>query len=231
MLPLKSANNTWPLPYKYQFKKEIGRGSSAHVCKALDKEKKSIVAIKRYGHIAYDQNCAKNCLREIEILRKTNHKNLVHLYDVFPCPTQFGMSICLSLECFPMSVWELIQSNTILQQIQLKKMIYDLIVGLNYLHSAGIVHRDIKPGNVLLNQQCEVKICDFDLARSLNEKNDSLIIHKKNEPPEKEEPFRDEEIPNELGENEEINKKIEMHGKFSVEIGKVRKKRKSKILS
>ncbi|CAF4614426.1 unnamed protein product, partial [Rotaria magnacalcarata] len=39
---------------------------------------------------------------------------------------------------------------------------------MKYLHSANVIHRDMKPSNVLLNQQCRAKICDFGLARSLN---------------------------------------------------------------
>ncbi len=49
----------------------------------------------------------------------------------------------------------------------MKTIIYSLLCGLRFLHAARIVHRDIKPGNVLLKDDCTVRICDFGLARSL----------------------------------------------------------------
>ena len=59
-------------------------------------------------------------------------------------------------------------SNQIdLNQDHILTIIYNLLCALNFVHSANLVHRDIKPGNVLINDQCGVKICDFGLARSM----------------------------------------------------------------
>ena len=44
---------------------------------------------------------------------------------------------------------------------------YNLLCALKYLHSMNVVHRDIKPSNILINRDCQIKICDFGLARSL----------------------------------------------------------------
>jgi len=44
---------------------------------------------------------------------------------------------------------------------------YNLLVGLKFMHEAKIIHRDIKPGNILINADCSIKICDFGLSRSL----------------------------------------------------------------
>jgi serine/threonine protein kinase len=47
---------------------------------------------------------------------------------------------------------------------------YQLLKGLNYMHSANLLHRDLKPSNLLLSPQCNLKICDFGLARHLDHK-------------------------------------------------------------
>ena len=49
------------------------------------------------------------------------------------------------------------------------KIIYNCICAIKFLHSANIIHRDIKPSNILIDPDCQVKICDFGLARSLPE--------------------------------------------------------------
>mmetsp|Transcript_33678 Transcript_33678/g.52035 ORF Transcript_33678/g.52035 Transcript_33678/m.52035 type:complete len:94 (-) Transcript_33678:889-1170(-) len=48
-------------------------------------------------------------------------------------------------------------------------VLYNLLCGLKYLHSMGIIHRDIKPSNILINKDCQIKICDLGLARTLPE--------------------------------------------------------------
>jgi mitogen-activated protein kinase 15 len=67
----------------------------------------------------------------------------------------------------------------ILKDAHNRFIIYQLIKGLKFLHSAEIIHRDLKPSNLLLNSDCNMKICDFGLARSLiadKDKNCSDII-------------------------------------------------------
>lgn len=54
-------------------------------------------------------------------------------------------------------------------QFKLKKILYNLLCGVNYIHSAGIIHRDIKSSNILINEDCNVRICDFGLARQTSD--------------------------------------------------------------
>lgn len=223
-LSQSSSSIYWSLPHRYEYKRELGKGSSAHVCLAIDKLTGNTVAIKKYGRASDDQNHAKNCLRELEILKKLNHRNIVRPYEIFPSATKFGGTICVSLEYFPMNFLDLLRSSMTLELIQLKKIMYELLIGLNYLHSAGIVHRDIKPGNLLLNEQCEVKICDFDLARSI----DSIKLipfegseKGANSSYEETDLIEEDEIPCEIECSEEINKPIAIPGRFNVEIGKM----------
>ena len=54
-----------------------------------------------------------------------------------------------------------------LTEDHIKHMIYNLLCSLNFIHSFNIVHRDIKPANILVNDACQIKLCDFGLARSI----------------------------------------------------------------
>jgi mitogen-activated protein kinase 7 len=53
--------------------------------------------------------------------------------------------------------------------VAIQSFLYQTLCGLKYIHSANVLHRDLKPGNLLVNADCELKICDFGLARGLKQ--------------------------------------------------------------
>lgn len=61
-----------------------------------------------------------------------------------------------------------IYSSTQFSEFHIKKFLYQIVCGLKYIHSADVIHRDLKPGNILVTIQGNVKICDFGLARGVN---------------------------------------------------------------
>ena len=59
-----------------------------------------------------------------------------------------------------------------LSEEHIKIIVYNILCATQFLHSLNIVHRDLKPGNVLINSDCNIKICDFGLARTLKKASD-----------------------------------------------------------
>ncbi len=155
---------------EYETGRVIGRGAYAVVYEAEHVSTKTRVAIKSELDVFDDPQTAKRILREICLLRVLKHPNIVRLYDVFiperrPHSQMFD-SICLAFERAETSVDKLIKSPLILKPENVRLIIYNILVGLNYIHSAGVMHRDIKPGNILINSDCSIRICDFGLART-----------------------------------------------------------------
>ena len=67
---------------------------------------------------------------------------------------------------------QIIKSRQALSEAHHQFFLYQILRGLKYIHSANVLHRDLKPGNLLVNSDCELKICDFGLARGIQEKVD-----------------------------------------------------------
>ena len=151
---------------RYQLYRLIGRGAYGSVFAAKDKLTGKEVAVKRMCRIFESELDAKRCLREVKILSALNHENITNLVNICAAPTYEEFhAIVLIIDLMDTDMYQIINSGQPLLVDHHRYFIYQILRGLKYLHSANILHRDLKPGNLLLNSDCDLKIADFGLAR------------------------------------------------------------------
>jgi len=150
---------------RYELIENVGKGAYGVVWKALDKKTSEIVAVKKIFDAFQNSTDAQRTYREIMYLQRMNHENVIGLSNVLRADND--KDIYIVNEYMETDLHAVIRAN-VLEDVQIRYIIYQILRGLKYLHSAGIVHRDIKPSNILLNSDCSLKICDFGLARSLD---------------------------------------------------------------
>lgn len=161
---------SWQLPSRYKVTELIGSGSYGSVCEAVDDHKgeRQVVAIKKCKRIFEDLVDCKRILREVSILSKLSHRNVVQVLDFFiPGEMSSFTEIYMIMELCDSDLKKLCRQDVTLSPIHVNTLLYNLLVGLNYIHSAGIYHRDLKPANCFVNQDCTVKIGDFGLSRAI----------------------------------------------------------------
>ena len=153
------------LPPRYKIGEVIGNGAYGSVIYAYDSKNNVNVAIKKLKPIT-DIVDLKRVLREIIIMKYMKHENIVSLYDVI-FHVNLNSNIkkigdCyLIMEKMDSDLQKIISSKQELTDEHYQFILYQILRALYYLHSANIIHRDFKPSNVLINEDCTIKICDF----------------------------------------------------------------------
>jgi len=153
--------NVFEVPDFYQDVKAIGVGGFGLVCSATYAEKKTTCAIKKIKEPFLTTTHAKRAFREFVLLKNLVHDNIINLGDVYLSPSQ---DLYLVTELCSSDLHSVITSQA-LETSHIKYFVYQMVRALKYVHSAGVFHRDLKPSNILVNESCDLKICDFGLAR------------------------------------------------------------------
>ncbi|XP_078168863.1 mitogen-activated protein kinase 4-like [Carex rostrata] len=161
---------------KYIPSKMIGRGAYGVVCSAINEETKEKVAIKKIANIFDNRDVALRTLRELMLLRQMRHENIIALRDIMMPPhRRTYKDIYVVCDLMQTDLHQIIQSPQPISDYHLQYFLLQILRGLNYLHRANILHRDLKPGNILVNANCDLKICDFGLARTNSTKDGQFM--------------------------------------------------------
>ncbi|KAJ4970660.1 hypothetical protein NE237_003759 [Protea cynaroides] len=148
----------------------VGRGAYGIVCCATNSETNEEVAIKKIGNAFDNRIDAKRTLREIKLLCHMDHENIIKIKDIIrPCQRENFNDVYIVYELMDTDLHQIIRSTQSLTDDHCQYFLYQLLRGLKYIHSANVLHRDLKPSNLLLNSNCDLKICDFGLARTTSE--------------------------------------------------------------
>ena len=156
---------------RYELDGVVGRGGMAEVYRARDIRLDRIVAIKTLRtDLARDQIFQARFRREAQSAASLNHPSIVAVYDTGEDMTS-GVPV-------PYIVMEYVDGRTVRDLLQeghrlLPERSLEIIDGvlraLDYSHQAGIVHRDIKPGNVMVTRNGDIKVMDFGIARAMSD--------------------------------------------------------------
>lgn len=152
---------------KYEISHRVGRGAYGIVWEATSKKTRNVVALKKIFDAFQNNTDAQRTFREIMLLQSLKHPNIIKLLNVYRAIND--RDIYLTFEFMETDLHSTIRAN-ILQEIHQKYIFFQILCCMKYMHSAELVHRDMKPSNVLINSDCLVKVCDFGLSRSLSEK-------------------------------------------------------------
>ncbi|XP_040565490.1 cyclin-dependent-like kinase 5 [Lepeophtheirus salmonis] len=148
---------------KYEKLEKIGEGTYGTVFKAKSKESQEIVALKRVRLDDDDEGVPSSALREICLLKELKHKNIVRLHDVL----HSDKKLTLVFEHCDQDLKKYFDSlNGEIDAAIVKSFMHQLLKGLSYIHGQNVLHRDLKPQNLLINKTGELKLADFGLARA-----------------------------------------------------------------
>jgi len=165
---------------RYEFKRVVGQGAYGTVVSAHDNVTSTEVAIKKIKDVFGNVVDAKRILREIRIMKFLRHKNIASILDIMRPTTESDEEfndVYIVMPLMDTDLHRVIYSSQKLTDQHVQFLMFQLISAVCYMQTAKVIHRDLKPPNILVNAACELKICDFGLARTMNEElsNDPTI--------------------------------------------------------
>jgi len=150
---------------RFQKLNKIGEGTYGVVYKAKDKLTGDILALKKIRLEAEDEGIPSTAIREIALLKQLQHPNIVRLYDVVH--TEKRLTLVFEFLDQDLKKYLDTHADKGIQAFTIKSFLFQLLSGINYCHKNRVLHRDLKPQNLLINiQHGQLKLADFGLARA-----------------------------------------------------------------
>jgi len=147
---------------KYQKIEKIGEGTYGVVYKARNRVSGELVALKKIRLEAEDEGIPSTAIREISILKELQHPNIVRLHDVIHTEKK----LTLVFEYLDQDLKKYLDSSDGLDAHTIQSSLFQLLRGIAFCHDRRVLHRDLKPQNLLINKDGELKLADFGLARA-----------------------------------------------------------------
>merc|ERR1711981_1484333 len=141
---------------------KLGEGTYATVFKGRSKLTDNLVALKEI-RLEHEEGAPCTAIREVSLLKDLKHANIVTLNDI----VHTDKSLTLVFEYLERDLKQYMDDcGAILAMNNVKLFLYQMLRGLAYCHSRRVLHRDLKPQNLLINEKGELKLADFGLARA-----------------------------------------------------------------
>uniref|UniRef100_A0A8C7DM95 mitogen-activated protein kinase n=1 Tax=Oncorhynchus kisutch TaxID=8019 RepID=A0A8C7DM95_ONCKI len=159
----------WEVPERYRELKQVGTGAYGTVCSAQDHRTGVRVAIKKLHRPFQSKLFAKRAYRELRLLKHMKHENVIGLLDVFTSEISLDRfhDFYLVMPLMGTDLGKLMKMERLSQE-RVQFLVYQMLKGLKV--------RDLKPGNVSVNEDCELKILDFGLARQTDTEMTGYVV-------------------------------------------------------
>lgn len=153
-----------PQPSSFQQLEKLGEGTYATVFKARNRQTGELVALKEI-HLDSEEGTPSTAIREISLMKELKHENILSLYDVIHTENK----LMLVFEFMDKDLKRYMDTrgdNSKLDYVTIKLFMHQLMRGIAFCHENRILHRDLKPQNLLINKKGQLKLADFGLARA-----------------------------------------------------------------
>lgn len=177
----KRAHNTYEkanfyVDRRYKIEAILGKGAYGTVCSAIDTKaadptRQRRVAIKKVSNIFTKEVLLKRAVRELQLMRHfKGHRNIISLVDLDLVYSRPYDGLYCFQELVEYDLVRVIHLGLHFSLFHIQSFLYQILSGVKYMHSAEVIHRDLKPGNILCTAEGTLKICDFGMARGLTPK-------------------------------------------------------------
>mmetsp|Transcript_12351 Transcript_12351/g.29005 ORF Transcript_12351/g.29005 Transcript_12351/m.29005 type:complete len:178 (+) Transcript_12351:40-573(+) len=153
---------------RYAYQGRIGQGTYGVVYKATDVVTQTTVALKKIALLDVDEGVPSTAIREISLLKDLCHDHIVDLFDVIYSDNKLFLVFAFCEQDLKQFMDGIVRKNDFMEQALVRKLSHQMLQGIAFCHENRVLHRDLKPQNVLLDKDMNIKLADFGLARAFS---------------------------------------------------------------